>query len=720
MKDLITSCLNEPQMEAVTGLEQYLLILAGAGSGKTRVLVHRIAWLIQTMGVSPYAILAVTFTNKAAAEMRGRIEEMLRAPMSGMWVGTFHGLAHRLLRAHWQEAGLTQTFQVLDSEDQHRLIRRIMKSMNLDETKWPSKQAQWYINNQKDQALRAKDIRSDGHVFTETMLRIYKEYEELCERLGLVDFAELLIRSYETLQKNPALLHHYQQRFQHILVDEFQDTNGVQYAWLKLFTSPQSSLMAVGDDDQSIYSWRGAKVEHILQFSKDFPGVKTIRLEQNYRSTRNILEAANAIISKNHNRLGKELWTSGPQGEMISVYGGFNDIDEARFVVDSISGWLSQGGTRGEVAVLYRSNAQSRVIEEQLIRANVPYRVYGGLKFFERAEVKDALAYLRLVENPHDDGAFERVVNTPTRGIGQQTVEILRDCARLEHLSLWQSVHYLLKNDHLSPRAASALQHFIEIIKSLTETAKTENLADLTEAAIQKSGLYDFYGKDQSEKGRSRLENLEELVNATQQFSPEDYELESASPLTTFLAHVALETGEHQSHDISDCVHLMTLHSAKGLEFPLVFLTGLEEGLFPHQMSSQDAQQLEEERRLCYVGMTRAKQKLYLTYAESRRLHGHESYQKPSRFLQEVPGELLEEVRMKAKISRPMSFSSYVEPDFSDEQGFQLGQRVRHAKFGEGTIMNYEGQGDTARVQVKFTRHGVKWLVATYAKLEPV
>jgi DNA helicase-2/ATP-dependent DNA helicase PcrA len=721
---IILNNLNDQQREAVAASpDQHLLVLAGAGSGKTRVLVHRITWLIQEENVSPHAILAVTFTNKAAAEMRGRIEEMLRLPINGMWVGTFHGLAHRLLRSHWQEAELPQTFQVLDSEDQYRLIRRILKNLDLDESQWPPKQAQWFINTQKDEGLRSHQIRAEGHIFTETMQKVYKEYEGVCQRGGLVDFAELLLRSYELWTKKPDLLAHYQQRFQHILVDEFQDTNAIQYAWLKLLAGETGRLMMVGDDDQSIYSWRGAKVGHILSFNKDFAGVKTVRLEQNYRSTKTILEAANSIIANNSNRLGKELWTSGKQGELISLYAGFNDIDEARFIVSRIRDWINQGGTRTEIAILYRSNAQSRVLEEQLMRENIPYRVYGGFKYFERAEVKDALAYMRLVDNLNDDGAFERVINTPTRGIGNSTLEILRECAKKNNISLWQAAESLLVEKLLATRAATCLIQFLQLIQELRKCRHLD-LSELTEIIIHKSGLHENYSKDRSEKGLSRVENLEELINATQQYQPEEQEGVEISALTSFLAYTALETGEKQAENFTDSVHLMTLHAAKGLEFPLVFLSGMEEGLFPHKMSAQEPQQLEEERRLCYVGMTRAMQKLFLTYAECRRLHGDETYQRPSRFIQEVPGSLLDEVRLKSKTSRPITSTTsaaYVQPismDIAETLGFRLGQRVKHAKFGEGLILNYEGQGEQARVQVKFNKAGVKWLVSSYAKLE--
>lgn len=716
--------LNEAQRLAVTAPQEHLLVLAGAGSGKTRVLVHRIAWLIQQENISPHNILAVTFTNKAAGEMRGRIEELLNIPVYSMWVGTFHGLAHRLLRAHWQEAGLPEAFQILDADDQHRLVRRVLQALNLDEAQWPPKKIQWYINGQKDEGLRPHQINDHNDPYTKTLIRIYQAYEEACQRGGLIDFAELLLRAYELLLKNPSVLQHYQQRFRHVLVDEFQDTNTIQYAWLKLLVGANSYLMIVGDDDQSIYGWRGAKIENIQRFHKDFHNSKTIRLEQNYRSTGTILAAANALISNNDGRLGKSLWTSGNQGELISLYAGFNDLDEARFIVEQIKKWLNHGGNCNEVALLYRSNAQSRVLEENLIQAGIPYRVYGGLRFFERAEIKDALAYLRLISNRDDDAAFERVVNTPTRGIGEQTVNQLREYARAQTISLWRAAAELLTNQTFAARAANALGGFIRLIEQMDTDSKPVSLSEQCEQVLYSSGLFAHYQKEKGEKGQARIENLEELINATRQYTPDNTDL---TPLANFLSHVALEAGEHQGEQPQSCVQLMTLHSAKGLEFPLVFLCGMEEGLFPHHMSSEEPGRLEEERRLCYVGMTRAMQKLYLTYAEVRRLHGSESYHRPSRFIKEIPKELMEEVRLKTQIVRPASSSSFSSRSTSyssnenqtiGDTDLRLGQRVTHPSFGEGVILNYEGQGLHARVQIKFIDAGVKWLVAAYAKLE--
>lgn len=713
--------LNDAQQQAVSAPPGHLLILAGAGSGKTRVLVHRIAWLIQKEDVSPFSILAVTFTNKAAHEMRGRIESLLNIPVHQMWVGTFHGLAHRMLRLHWQEAGLPQTFQIMDSDDQLRIIRRLVLALNLDETQWPPKKIQWFINAQKDEGRRPAQVHDNGEPYIKVMLRVYQAYEEACQRGGLIDFAELLLRSYEVLKNNPALLQHYQQRFRHILVDEFQDTNTIQYAWLRLLVGEHNYLMIVGDDDQSIYGWRGAKIENIQRFNKDFPHTQTIRLEQNYRSTGTILAAANALISNNDGRLGKNLWTSGVDGEPISLYAAFNDLDEARFIVDQIRRSLDQNIKRSEIALLYRSNAQSRVLEEALIQFGIPYRIYGGLRFFDRAEIKDALAYLRLISNRDDDAAFERVVNTPTRGIGDQTIALLREQARAQGLSLWRTATQLLTTQVFAARAANALGAFLQLIDQLAANTADINLGDQTEWVINNSGLYAHYQKEKGEKAQARLENLQELVNATQQFTPET--ASELPPLAEFLAHVALEAGEHQGETTQDCVQLMTLHSAKGLEFPLVFLCGMEEGLFPHHMSMDEPGRLEEERRLCYVGMTRAMRKLYLTYAEIRRLHGTETYHRASRFVKEIPEEFLQEVRLKSQIIRPAKSSFKDTTDYNQETsdtGLRLGQQVYHQSFGNGVVVSFEGNGAHARVQVKFKEHGNKWLVAAYAKLEPV
>ncbi|OGT87824.1 MAG: DNA helicase II [Gammaproteobacteria bacterium RIFOXYA12_FULL_61_12] len=708
--------LNDAQREAVSTSSGGALVLAGAGSGKTRVLVHRIAWLLEVEQISPWSILAVTFTSKSAREMQSRIEQLLQAPNSGMWVGTFHGLAHRLLRAHWQEARLPREFQILDSDDQLRLVKRVMRSLDIDEAKWPPKQAQWYINAQKDEGLRPQHLDPGHDPYQRQMVRIYTEYQTACERGGMVDFAELLLRAQELWRDRPDILGHYRKRFRHVLVDEFQDTNAIQYAWLRLLAGEENKLFVVGDDDQSIYGWRGARVENIRDFQKHFPDASLIRLEQNYRSTGNILSAANAVIAHNPSRLGKNLWTDSGEGELLRLYSAFNEVDEARFVTERIRQFVETGRRRADCAILYRSNAQSRLFEEALIQTGTPYRVYGGLRFFERAEIKDALSYLRLLTNRQDDGSFERVVNTPPRGIGLRTLDAVRNHARDFGCSLWQASIELLQGGGMTARAGNALKLFLELIEELQAATADMELHDRVAHAIHKAGLHAHFQNSKDGKGQDRIENLAELVSAARQFEY-DFADEEADPLSVFLSHAALEAGEGQADPYEDCVQLMTIHSAKGLEFPLVFIGGLEEGLFPHSMSAQDPGKLEEERRLCYVGMTRAMNQLYLTHAETRRLYGNENYSLPSRFLREIPSHLIEEVRSAPKVSRAVYQSR---PFIDDSAGYRLGQRVRHAKFGEGLVLNAEGQGPSARVQVNFESAGCKWLVLSYANLEPV
>ena len=711
--------LNDAQREAVSAPPENQLILAGAGSGKTRVLVHRIAWLIQVENVPPHAILAVTFTNKAAREMRGRLEEKLGQGARHLWVGTFHSLAHRLLKMHWREAKLPEQFQILDSDDQLRLIKRVMKNLDIDEGRWPPKQMQWFIGAQKDEGRRAAYLQRTGDLHMDTQLKIYAAYEEACERGGLVDFGELLLRSHELWLNSPELLQHYRQRFRFLLVDEFQDTNTIQYAWLRVLAGDSALVTAVGDDDQSIYGWRGARIENIQRFDRDFSNVHTIRLEQNYRSTATILKAANAVIDNNRGRMGKELWTDSVDGDLISVYAAFNEQDEARFIVDRISAWVEAGGARRDVALLYRSNAQSRALEEALLQRGIPYVVYGGQKFYERLEIKNALAYMRLMWNRHDDPAFERVINTPTRAIGERTVEEIRSFARARQCSLWQAAEELTQTDQLAARAANAVRSFLSLVNRLDVETREEPLHKLAEHAMTASGLVDFHRNEKGEKGLSRVENLQELVGACRAFEPED---EEQPVLGQFLATTALDAGDAQAEPDSDSVQLMTLHSAKGLEFPLVFISGVEENLFPHKMSMDEPGQLEEERRLCYVGITRAEKKLYLTYAESRRLHGSDAFNLPSRFIREIPQELLEEVRPRTKISRPVYHSQPAPQQAwrqqqSDDGGYRLGQRVAHPIFGEGFILNVEGSGPRTRVQINFDREGLKWLMLSHANL---
>ncbi|CCN49988.1 DNA helicase II [Vibrio nigripulchritudo MADA3029] len=717
---LLLDGLNDKQREAVAAPLENMLVLAGAGSGKTRVLVHRIAWLMAVEQASPFSIMSVTFTNKAAAEMRGRIEELMMGSASGMWNGTFHGICHRILRAHYLDARLPEDFQILDSEDQQRLLRRLIKALNLDEKQWPARQAAWWINGKKDEGLRPSHIDCYQDSVTKTYLQIYTAYQEACDRAGLVDFAEILLRAHELLREKQHIREHYQARFKHILVDEFQDTNNIQYAWLRMMAGPDARVMIVGDDDQSIYGWRGAKVENIQRFLNEFLEAKTIRLEQNYRSTKTILSAANELIANNTERMGKELWTEGNEGEPISVYSAYNELDEARFTVSKIKEWHEKGGALNDSAMLYRNNAQSRVLEEALIQAGLPYRIYGGMRFFERQEIKDALCYLRLMSNRNDDAAFERIVNTPTRGMGDKTLETIRFAARDRGATLWQASQALLEEKVLAGRAAGALSRFIELINALEDDTFEMPLHHQTDHVIKNSGLFAMYEQEKGEKSKARIENLEELVTATRQFEKPE-EAEELSELTAFLTHAALEAGEGQADEFDDAVQLMTLHSAKGLEFPLVFMVGVEEGMFPSMMSAEEAGRLEEERRLCYVGMTRAMEKLYITYAEMRRLYGQDKYHKPSRFIRELPEGCLDEVRMKAQVSRPASsgrFSQQVVKENFNETGFSLGARVMHPKFGEGTIINFEGSGPQSRVQVAFNGEGIKWLVTSFAKLE--
>jgi DNA helicase-2/ATP-dependent DNA helicase PcrA len=714
--------LNEDQRQAVASPLGSALVLAGAGSGKTRVLVHRVAWLIQVEGASPHSILAVTFTNKAAAEMRSRIETLLGLPGGAMWLGTFHGLAHRLLRIHWREAGLPQSFQILDSEDQARVLRKVLKALDLDETRWIPREILWFINAQKDEGHRPKHIKDDGDPTRRQLIKIYQAYEEACQRAGVVDFAELLLRAYELWRDNPALLQHYQTRFQHVLVDEFQDTNAIQYKWLMLLAGPGGMPFVVGDDDQSIYRWRGARVENLNQFRRDFPKAVLYKLEQNYRSTGTILKAANALIANNQGRLGKTLWTSGEDGDRVKLYAAFNERDEADFVVNRIREWVSRGGARREVAVLYRSNAQSRVFEEAFLNARMPYRVYGGLRFFERAEIKDALAYLRLVSSRADDTSFERVVNLPVRGIGAKTVDLVRDTARSNSTSLWNGAIACVQGA-LPQRAAQALQSFMDLIDKLAREVNGLELHEQVDHVIQMSGLIEHFKKEKGERGEGRIENLLELVSAARGFSPETEAEAELSPLESFLAHAVLESGEGQADPYDDCVQMMTLHSAKGLEFPVVFLAGMEDGLFPHQRSVADLAGLEEERRLCYVGATRAMRQLYITYAEQRRLYGVDTYGQPSRFIGELPPDLIEEIRPRLQVSRPVYIKRNTGSSSLDETpapNMRMGSRVRHSKFGDGVVLNFEGNGPHARIQVNFERQGTKWLMLSYANLEVV
>jgi DNA helicase-2/ATP-dependent DNA helicase PcrA len=715
---LIIDSLNDAQRQAVTAPSQAMLVLAGAGSGKTRVLVHRIAWQIQVEDIPAHSILAVTFTNKAAKEMRSRVESLLNMSTQSLWIGTFHGIAHRLLRRHTKQAKLPDTFQVMDSSDQLRVIKRLINTLNLDDSKWPAREAQWYINAQKDEGIRARHMLDTADLHQRQMLRIYKAYEEICDRSGLVDFAELLLRAHELLRDNQDILDFYQQRFRQVHVDEFQDTNTIQYAWLRLLTDGKDNLFVVGDDDQSIYGWRGAKIENLYSFQKHYPNHQVIKLEQNYRSTGTILKAANTIIANNTGRMGKELWTATGEGEPCSLYAAFNEQDEAYFVVERIRTWINEGGLRSDAAILYRSNAQSRQFEEKLMATATPYKVYGGLRFFDRAEIKNALAYLRLMSNRNDDASFERIINTPTRGIGAKAIDDIRCIARDQSLSLWASAIVLINQRTMTARATNALIGFLELIKELTTQAPDLELYEKVKFVIEKSGLIELYQKEKMDKGEEKVENLEELVNAARLFDFDRENEEGMGELDMFLTHAALESGDNQGDDFDDCVQLMTIHSAKGLEFKLVFLVGMEENLFPSQQSVDDVGRLEEERRLCYVGMTRAMQHLYLTYAESRRLYGRESYPRPSRFLREIPSELIQEVRVRATINHPVTPIQIKNSSLQTIGSYKLGQRVSHAKFGEGVVLQIEGSGAQERVQINFKTAGVKWLMLAYANLE--
>ena len=716
--------LNAAQREAVSAPPGHYLVLAGAGSGKTRVLTHRIAWLNEVQGVPAHGILAVTFTNKAAGEMRARADAQLRHGARGMWIGTFHGIAHRLLRLHWNEARLPESFQVLDSDDQLRLVKRVAQQLELDDGRFPPRQIAWWINAQKDEGRRPEHIQPGDDPWTDALRRAYALYQERCDRAGLVDFAELLLRAHELLRDNPALLGHYRARFRDILVDEFQDTNAIQYAFVRVLAGDSGRVFVVGDDDQAIYGWRGAKVENVQQFLRDFPGAKTIRLEQNYRSSANILNAANAVISHNPDRIGKQLWTDSGEGEPVDVYAAYNEMDEARFVVERIRQWVRDGGSWREAAVLYRSNAQSRALEEVLLADQVPYRVYGGMRFFERAEVKDTLAYLRLVANRADDAAFERTVNTPARGIGDRTLDEVRRRARESAVSLWQAASALVSENALAARARNAVAGFLSLVEALDAETTDLALKDRVDHVLARSGLREHWSSEARGQldAESRLENLDELVSVASRFSRAelDDDQESMSELVAFLSYAALEAGEGQAQADEDGVQLMTLHSAKGLEFPLVFLAGVEEGVFPSSKSLEESGRLEEERRLAYVGITRARQKLVMTYAESRRIHGMDMYGMPSRFLREIPGHLLNEVRPRVQVARPMAAPPRVAHPVLETPALKLGQSVAHASFGRGVVTDYEGSGAHARVQVNFDDAGSKWLVLAFANLQPL
>lgn len=714
MSDLLAN-LNPPQLQAVTLPPVHGLILAGAGSGKTRVLTTRIAWLISTGQFGPHGILAVTFTNKAAKEMTARLSSLVPINVRGMWIGTFHGLCNRLLRAHFREAGLPQTFQILDSADQLAMVKRLLKNLNIDDEKYPPRELCHFINAHKEQGVRAGQAEVYDN-YTQKRVEIYAEYEAQCNREGVVDFAELLLRCYELLQRNEPLRTHYQQRFRHILVDEFQDTNVLQYAWLKLLAGGGANVFAVGDDDQSIYRFRGAEVGNMRDFERDYAAQNIIRLEQNYRSQGNILAAANAIIKNNRERLGKNLWTDAGDGEPIRAFEAYSDLDEARFVVEEIRELVRDGVSPTQIALLYRSNAQSRVLENELFTKNVPYKVYGGLRFFERQEIKHALAYLRLLGNPDDDTAFLRVVNFPTRGIGARSLENLQATAHQMNSSLYNAAA------SLTGKAGQTVGAFIRLVESLRAETEGLPLPEMVEHVIEKSGLAQHYRTEK--EGQDRLENLEELINAAATFIDDEGAIGEGGALVSFLTLASLEAGEHQAGEGQEAVQLMSVHAAKGLEFDVVFITGLEQGLFPHENSVNEGKDgLEEERRLMYVAVTRARQRLYVSCAQTRMLHGQTRYCMPSSFLDEIPEGLMRKLNKKAETASSVpAFGSfgggYAEP--SAGGGLRIGQTVEHAKFGIGVIVSTEGRGADARVQVNFGGSGMKWLALEYAKLTPV
>ena len=713
--------LNDDQRNAVTSEKQHLLVLAGAGSGKTRVLVHKVAWEVEALGKNPSSIMAVTFTNKAANEMRSRIETLLQSQIFDSWVGTFHGLSHKLLKRFHKEADLSSGFTILDSDDQLRIIKRISKEFNLDEATWPARQSQWQINSWKDEGIRSSKVNEDGDFYTETVNKIYKEYEETCNRDDLVDFGELILKSYEVIKKSPSVKTFFESRFESVLIDEFQDTNTIQYKWLQEIASAKTKITAVGDDDQSIYGWRGAKVEHVNSFTEDYNNTEVIRLEQNYRSTSVILNAANSLIDNNKDRLGKNLWTEKVEGENIILYQAYNEQDEARYVADVLKDWMHKGGAYEETAILYRSNAQSRAIEEALLRISIPYRIYGGLRFYERLEIKNAIAYLKVIFNNNDNPSFERSVSNPTRGVGEKTLNKIRQTSKKYNISYIKASAKLIDEGTISGRGGAGLKDYLEFVAGCKNFIEENTLSELMELIIKETGLYAYHGKEAGEKGKTRTENLEELITATKNFEQSiKEEITNSQIAERYLDIISLDSGDRQASEHDDAAQLMTMHSAKGLEFKLVILTGLEESLFPHGRSMESSSQLEEERRLCYVAITRAMEKLYITHAESRRLHGTDTFNPPSRFLKEIPKDLIDEIRPRAQTNIPYNRKDFNETkiEFEMDIGISLGQKVRHKKFGEGIVLNYEGSGESARVQVNFEDSGTKWLVMSYANLE--
>ena len=716
----ILNDLNDAQRQAVTSQSQKLLVLAGAGSGKTKVLVHRIAWLIEALSNSTHSILAVTFTNKAASEMTGRIESILNQPIPEMWCGTFHSISNKLLRRHYAEAGLEKDFSILDSDDQLRVIKRILKELELDDDQWQPEKVRWQINNWKDDALRPRDIDDKGDFNLEMLKRIYAQYEAYMKRENLLDFAELILRSYELIRDNADIRKLYQNKFRNVLIDEFQDTNAIQFKWIKNLVGEKSTLTAVGDDDQSIYGWRGAKIENINKFAKE-KETEIVRLEQNYRSTGNILNAANAVIGKNSNRLGKKLWTAGNDGDKIDIYEAYNEQEEANFVAENIHKIFDGGDQYKDTAVLYRSNAQSRTIEEFLLRQDIPYVIYGGVRFYERMEIKNVISYLRLIVNRNDNTAFERAISVPPRGIGEKTIANIRASSQEQEISLFQASKNMLKDGSLKGKASASMEQFTNFIETSAEQINEFSSEEFVEMVISKSGLIDHHMKEAGEKGRIRVENINELISAVKSFESANKDEDMSdydSFIAAFLSSVSLDMGETQASKSDDAVQLMTIHSAKGLEFKYVFLVGMEESLFPHSRSMDNLNELEEERRLCYVGITRARFKLFLTYTEFRRLYGHESYNPPSRFINEIPNEHIEFLRPKQTYKNSYFASASSVASNEESAPYNLGESVHHKVFGDGVVLSVEGNGDAARIQVSFSQVGTKWLVASYANLE--
>ena len=713
--------LNEAQRKAVTSESKKLLVLAGAGSGKTKVLVHRIAWLIKANGSSTHSVLAVTFTNKAANEMTGRIESILDQPIPEMWCGTFHSISNRILRRHFREAGLEKEFSILDSDDQLRIIKRILKEQDIDEDQWPPEKVRWQINSWKDEARRAKDVDDQGDFNIEILKRIYSMYERYMAQENLLDFAELILKSYELIKTNRNIRDLYTKKFKHILIDEFQDTNSLQFKWIQNLIDADTTITAVGDDDQSIYGWRGAKIENINKFAKE-KGTQIVRLEQNYRSTANILNAANAVIGKNSNRLGKKLWTDGNDGDKIDIFEAYNEEEEANFISENAHSIFSAGDHYKDMAVLYRSNAQSRTVEEALLRQNIPYVIYGGVRFYERLEIKNVLSYLRIIINTNDNNAFERAIGVPPRGVGEKTLKNIRDFAEENETSLFNGAKKMISSELIKGKAGKSISTFINFIESSSEHINNSSSDEFVEMVINQSGLIDHHMKEPGEKGRIRVENINELISAVKSFENlnkhEDLS-EYGSFISAFLSSVSLDMGETQANKSDDAVQLMTIHSAKGLEFKYVFMIGMEESLFPHSRSVENINELEEERRLCYVGITRARHKLYLTYTEFRRLYGQDSYNPPSRFIKEIPNDYLEFIRPKQSY-RSSFFGASVSDNIDSGTPFNLGDIVRHKVFGEGVVLSIEGQGNASRIQINFNSEGTKWLITAYANLEKI